>query len=397
MTTREVAIADFCETGAGSTPSRAVPEYFNGNVPWVKSGELRDGILTVTEEKVSDSGIRAARLRTVPKGSLLIAMYGATVGRTALLGVDATTNQAICHVLPDPTRGDSRYLWFALRAKLPEFLARRVGGAQPNLNQEAIRSTKILLPPLAEQRRIADILDKADTIRRKRKEAIALTEELLRSTFLEMFGDPVTNPRGWPVHRLGDVADVAGGLQVTSARDQNPLLMPYLRVANVHRDRLDLSEIKHIRVTEAERSRSTLRAGDVLVVEGHGNPHELGRCSVWRDEVAGCTHQNHLIRIRAALDRLEPSFLSAFLNSESGRKQMLALGKTTSGLNTISTNNVRGVRIAVPPLDRQIAFAQFVSRTFGLRARMTERAHGEDELFNSLVARAFAGELESPR
>src|SRR5690606_29313487 len=121
----QVPIAEFCETGSGSTPSRTNGDYFGGSVPWVKSGELRDGLVSATEETVTDAGIRAARLKVVPKGALLIAMYGATVGRTALLGIDATTNQAVCHVRPDPTRADTRYLWFALQAKLPELLARR--------------------------------------------------------------------------------------------------------------------------------------------------------------------------------------------------------------------------------------------------------------------------------
>jgi type I restriction enzyme, S subunit len=210
-----------------------------------------------------------------------------------------------------------------------------------------------------------------------------------------MFGDPVTNPKGWPLKVLGDVADVAGGLQVTSARAGNPISMPYLRVANVYRDRLDLSEVKNIRVTEAERARATLKHGDVLVVEGHGNPEELGRAAVWRDEIAGCAHQNHLIRVRATPGILGPTFLSAFLNSSSGKKQMLVLGKTTSGLNTISTNNVRSVRIVVPPLERQVEYAEVVSGIGKLGGTMQRRGAGDESLFNALVARAFSGALEA--
>lgn len=201
----ELAIAEFCETGSGSTPLRSNGDYFGGNVPWVKSGELRDSVVTTTEETVTDAGIRAARLRVVPKGTLLVAMYGATAGRTALLGVDATTNQAICHIRPDPKRADTRYLWFALQAKLPELLARRVGGAQPNISQETIRSTRVRLPPLPEQCRLAAVLDKADAVRRKRKQARALLDELLRSAFLDLFGDPIVNPKCWPLSAFDDV------------------------------------------------------------------------------------------------------------------------------------------------------------------------------------------------
>jgi type I restriction enzyme S subunit len=293
----------------------------------------------------------------------------------------------------DPKSSDIRYLYYALKnARLAQHT---ITTSIPGLSRDDIYRTQVRLPRIEEQQRIADILDKADAIRRKRKEAIALTEELLRSAFLEMFGDPVTNPKGWPVKPLGELADVAGGLQVTGARAGNPISMPYLRVANVYRDRLNLSEVKDIRVTEAERARATLRHGDVLVVEGHGNPEELGRSAVWRDEIAGCTHQNHLIRVRATAGVLDATFLSAFLNSSSGKKQMLALGKTTSGLNTISTNNVRSVQIVVPPLRQQAEYAEVVGRIATLGETMQRRSAGDEDLFNSLVARAFSGALSS--
>ncbi len=246
-----LAIEDFCETGSGSTPSRdRMSEYYGGNIPWVKSGELKDGVVSKTEEHVTNQGVEAARLKVVPRGSLLVAMYGATVGRTALLQIDATTNQAICFIRPDPVRADINYIWHALRQKLPEFLSRRVGGAQPNINQEIIRGTKVKLPTLVEQVRIAAILDRADAIRRKRKQAIALTEQLLRSTFLEMFGDPVTNPKAWPEKPLSQLADVVSGVAKGKQYGQVATReVPYMRVANVQDGHLNLSEIKTISIS----------------------------------------------------------------------------------------------------------------------------------------------------
>lgn len=298
---------------------------------------------------------------------------------------------------PREGRVERRYLAHLLRHS--DFLAYAGKHSSrtniPKINREALLSYEVALPSLGEQERIADILDKADSIRSKRKQAISLTEELLRSTFLEMFGDPLMKPNGWPVRQLGDVSEVAGGLQVTRARANNPIVMPYLRVANVYRDRLDLSEIKEIRVTDAERRRASLRRGDVLVVEGHGNPEELGRAAVWGGEIADCTHQNHLIRVRSRADVLDATFLSAFLNSSSGRRQMLKLGKTTSGLNTISTNNVRSVQIFVPPFERQVAYAEVVTRVRKLNGNMQESSAEEDNLFSSLVAGAFSASVEA--
>ena len=183
-------IGDFCRTGSGGTPSRKqLEKFYNGEIPWVKSGELRESIICETEETITQAALRETSVKMVPAGALLVAMYGATVGRIATLGIDATTNQAVCHIIPDESVADQRYLFYALRTQVPKWLEMRVGGAQPNISQQIIKNTKIPLPPLDEQRRIAAILDKADAVRRKRQEAIRLTEELLRSAGINLSRD----------------------------------------------------------------------------------------------------------------------------------------------------------------------------------------------------------------
>src|SRR5258705_2373578 len=96
------SIANFCQTGSGGTPSRAeLSRYYNGDVPWIKSGELKDDVLLSTEEHITSEALLESSAKLIPSGSVLVAMYGATVGRTAFLGIEAATNQAICHIMPD--------------------------------------------------------------------------------------------------------------------------------------------------------------------------------------------------------------------------------------------------------------------------------------------------------
>ena len=256
-----------------------------------------------------------------------------------------------------------------------------------------LKAIKVPLPPLDEQRRIAAILDKADAIRRKRQESIRLTEELLRSTFLDMFGDPVTNPKGWEMADIDSISQIQGGLQVTTKRFGNPLEIPYLRVANVYRDRLDLSEIKTMPVTHAELERIKLERGDILIVEGHGNPEEIGRSSVWDASITPCIHQNHLIRVRINLSIADPVFISAYLNSPGGRKQLFNFGKTTSGLNTISTSNVKNTKVLLPPISEQKRFHQLVTSTKKIQNKANDNLDINQQLSNSLTHRAFRGEL----
>ncbi|TAE89948.1 MAG: restriction endonuclease subunit S, partial [Verrucomicrobia bacterium] len=152
-----IQISQFCKTGTGGTPSRSNIEryYENGTIPWVKSGELRENIITETSEHVTDAALRETSIKLVPAGALLLALYGATVGRLGILGVEATTNQAVCHIIPDPKRANVRYLFHALSNQVPNLIARGVGGAQPNISQGIVKELALMLPPLAEQKRIA--------------------------------------------------------------------------------------------------------------------------------------------------------------------------------------------------------------------------------------------------
>jgi type I restriction enzyme S subunit len=192
---------------------------------------------------------------------------------------------------------------------------------------------------------------------------------------------------------VDEIAEVQGGLQVTSKRDALPGRAPYLRVANVYRGWLDLSVIKEIGLTPAERQRTTLQRGDLLIVEGHGNPEEIGRCGLWAGEVANCVHQNHLIRVRPDVGRVNPVYAMHFLNSLNGRRFLLRAANTTSGLNTISTSTVKACPITVPPLELQQTFATRVAAVERLKELHREHLAKLDALFASLQHRAFKGEL----
>jgi type I restriction enzyme, S subunit len=287
------------------------------------------------------------------------------------------------------------YLGYFLRS--PEFLnfaTNVVAGAKmPRMVMTEFWSYRVPLPSLLEQRRIAAILDHAEALRLQRRVALAQLDSLKQSIFLDMFGDPVTNEKSWPLSVIGAVSDVQGGLQVTTARKNLPLEVPYLRVANVYRGFLDLSEIKTIRATAAEASRTTLVKNDLLVVEGHGNPNEIGRCALWTCEVAGCIHQNHIIRLRFDSAKVVPKFACEYLNSSGGRRHLLRAGKTTSGLNTISVSNVRETPVALPPLALQKVFAARLEAIEALKVTHRAALVKLDALFASLQHRAFRGEL----
>jgi type I restriction enzyme S subunit len=271
--------------------------------------------------------------------------------------------------------------------------ARSKGATVPHIDGRFLASLEIPTPSPAEQQRIAEILDRAERLRAERRDALARVDALTQSIFLDMFGDPATNPQGWGLSTVGAVAEIQGGLQVSSRRGDLPVEIPYLRVANVHRGRLELSEVKTMRATEAEIKRTRLVTHDLLVVEGHGNPAEIGRSALWDGSIEPCVHQNHLIRVRFRRAQVWPVYGCAHLNSAFGRRHLLRSGKTTSGLNTISTSNVSASPIPVPPLQLQQEFARAVASIEDVVSTLAASGRMLDVLFESLQHRAFRGEL----
>lgn len=267
-----------------------------------------------------------------------------------------------------------------------------VGGSLLRARPALVADISVPLPPLEEQRRIARILDAADDLRAKRRRSLELLDSLTESIF-QNIGLGCGKADSPPLVPLAELADVQGGLQVTRRRSRNPIEVPYLRVANVHRGGLDLDEVKTMRVTAAELQRVSLRSGDLLVVEGHGNSNEIGRVARWGGEIDQVVHQNHLIRARLDKRRLSPRLCEAFLNSPVGRRSLLRAARTTSGLNTISTSDVRSVLVPVPAPHIQRRFDQLLEKFDALERRTIAGEERLDELFASLQQRAFRGDL----
>lgn len=148
-------LGQLAETTSGGTPSRDVEEYFGGPIPWVKSGELHEDVVMATEESLTDRGLVESSAKLMPVGTILVAMYGATVGAVALLGIEAATNQAVCCISPSE-RLMAAYLVFFLRWSTPALKGKRVGGAQPNLSQDLIRKLVVPVPPRELQEKFAE-------------------------------------------------------------------------------------------------------------------------------------------------------------------------------------------------------------------------------------------------
>ena len=283
---------------------------------------------------------------------------------------------------------DPFFLRYLLSSLINELQNLSSGSAYKALPITKLKEYKIPLPPLEEQRRIAAILDKADGVRRKRKEAIRLTEELLKSTFLEMFGDPVTNPKGWEICELQNVCN-----RVTDGTHQPPNWadegIPFLFVSNIVNGEIDFKVSKHI--TEESwfelTSRCPIEINDIL----YTTVGSYGNAALVRTKNRFC-FQRHIAHIKPDSRSIEPEFLLGMMQSDWIRQQA---DKQARGVaqKTLNLRELKKFTIFTPPIEEQkkyVKLRQGVEKQLSYYRSALEQS---ENLFNSLLQRAFRGEL----
>lgn len=173
-----VNIEEIATTSSGGTPKRSESSYYGGNIPWVKSGELKDGKIVEIAESITEEGLKNSSAKVFPKGTLCVAMYGATVGKVGILTCDAATNQAVCALFLSKLI-NTKYIFYLLKNIRKDLIATSKGGAQPNISQSIIKKTQIPLAPSNEQKRIADKIEMLQTKSKKAKQALETAKPLL--------------------------------------------------------------------------------------------------------------------------------------------------------------------------------------------------------------------------
>ena len=383
---QKLAFKDAAEVITGSTPSTKEPENYGEYLPFVTPGELDLGEPIIHAE-TSLSLVGKAKARTVPKDSVLVCCIG-SLGKVGITGREVAFNQQINALVFNEKLVCPRYGYHYCRTLKPLLSHMAPSTTVAIVNKSRFQSLEIPLPPLEEQRRIAAILDKADGVRRKRKEAIRLTEELLKSTFLEMFGDPVTNPKGWEICELQNVCN-----RVTDGTHQPPNWadegIPFLFVSNIVNGEIDFKVSKHI--TEESwfelTSRCPIEINDIL----YTTVGSYGNAALVRTKNRFC-FQRHIAHIKPDSRSIEPEFLLGMMQSDWIRQQA---DKQARGVaqKTLNLRELKKFTIFTPPIEEQkkyVKLRQGVEKQLSYYRSALEQS---ENLFNSLLQKAFRGEL----
>ena len=360
-------LGSLCSFLNGGTPNRSVARFYAGKTPWITGADINGPVANRARSFITEEAINASATNLVPKGTILL-VTRTSVGKVAIAGMPLCFSQDITAVMPDPGKLDAGYLVHFLRTKQPHFERVARGATIKGVTREAVENVRVPLPPLPEQRRIADILDKADALRAKRRAALAQLDTLTQAIFLDMFGDPATNPKGMRKESLRTLVKLKSG------------------------DFLPATEMA--------------ANGDYPVYGGNGISgfHDrymfedrrivIGRVGVY----CGCVHvsqprswvtDNALYVSEQSKDLVFEYLVQALIHARLNRYA------SQFGQPLVSGSRIYPVNVLVPPWELQTIFVERMRRAQALRSVLDSSAAELNGFFASLQQRAFRGELVS--
>lgn len=390
-----VKLVDCARIVSGATPRTSEPRYWDGGIKWVTPKDISDldgyPFLDSTPRTLTAEGLASCSAEMLPPNSVLLSSR-APIGLVAINRIPVATNQGFKSFVPDASRLDAGYLYHWLRANRSFLENLGTGATFKEISKAVMTRVEIPLPPLDEQKRIAAVLDKADALRRQRQESLQLTEKLFQSIFIDMFGDPATNPRGWPMLELGRFGIVQTGNTPPRSNKANYAKegLEWIKTDNIVEDREVVTPSLE-RLSEAGAKVARVApAGSLLVACIAGSEKSIGRAALTDRRVAF----NQQINSITPHTDTSPLFLY-FLVKIARRQIQLAAAKGMKKM--INKSTFEGLLFISPGYDEQLRFERVAQRLLVQNKDCQDQLVHLDSFFSSLQQRAFRGELDLSR
>ncbi|WP_343009701.1 restriction endonuclease subunit S [Clostridium celatum] len=364
-------------------------------IPIIRIGDISDNKINISETTAYiNENIEKYKKFIISKGDILIALSGATTGKFGIYDYDepALLNQRVAKLFP---KKDvlNKYLYHYMNKLQDIIYNKALGCAQPNISPREIGELEIYLPNISEQKKIVEILDKAQILIYKRKEQIKYLDELVKSKFIEMFGDPITNPKNIEQVYLKDLSKlITKGASpnwqgIEYVDDETQTL--FVTSENVREGYIDLSKKKFLMDAFNEKQkRSVLQSGDFLInIVGAS----IGRAAQFNLDIKANINQAvALVRLKDGV--INDKYLLTYLNSPKALKMYESMQVSVARAN-LSLQNINDLEILLPPIELQNQFADFVKQVDKLKFEMEKSLKELEDNFNSLMQKAFKGEL----
>ena len=387
----KVKLGDIFEIGSGGTPSKAHPEYYGGEIPWVKTGDLKSKYLYEAEDFITNDGLKNSSAKMYEPDTVLIAMYGATIGATSILKMFACTNQA-CAAFRKNDKVIPEFLYYFLKSRKERFIKDGVGGAQPNISAGYLKKVEIELPPLEEQQVIVNILDKASSIILGKKYEIQLLDELVKARFVEMFGDARKNPNKYDTVSFIDIVEYMGDIGSNGAnkvvvdhldmKDKEDYAM-MVRFTNFTKNDFT-DDVKYVSKEAYDFFKKSQIFGGELIICKIGSAGQNYVMPYLNRPVSLGLNQI-MVRIK---DNILMPYLYQYLHTDYG--EFLISGCINGAVTkTITKTELKKIPVMLPPMELQREFVAFVEQVDKSKVAIKKSLDETQILFDSLMQKYF--------
>ncbi|WP_325939809.1 restriction endonuclease subunit S [Franconibacter daqui] len=384
--------------GSGGTPSRSHDDYYNGNIPWFKTGDLGPKLITEASEYITDVGVKNSSAKYFPKGSVAIAMYGATIGKTSILGIDATTNQACAVGTPIEGITSSIFLYYFLLNEKNSFIKKGKGGAQPNISQAVIKEHPLSLPPYAEQKIIAEKLDtllaQVDSTRARLEQIPQILKRFRQAVLASVVCGKLSKNTGqWKTYLLKNICiSISDGDHQAPPKSETGI--PFLVISDVNKGQIDFENVSRWVPESYYESLKEIRKpfqNDILytVTGSYGIPVIVNTTKPF-------CFQRHIAIIKPNSTFIDYKFLAFYLESPQIFKHASDVA-TGTAQKTVSLSSLRSFELSVPSLEEQHEIVRRVEQLFAYADTIEKQVNSAltrvNSLTQSILAKAFRGEL----
>ena len=383
-----VRLGDICEIQSGGTPARSKRDYWeNGTIPWVKISDIKGKHLENTEEFITDEGLKNSSAKVFPKGTILYTIF-ATLGETCILDIDAATNQAIAGITIKCDGVHREYLYYYLSSLKSEVNQMGRGVAQNNINMSILRNLLIQLPPLDEQRRIAATLDKVTDLISKRRQQLDKLDELVKARFVEMFGDPESNDKNWPVLPMSKICSVGSSKRIYQS-EQSSSGVPFWRISDLTNLITTGTVTSELYIPE-ERYKKLKSQGQVpapgdILITSRGT---LGQCYIVKVNDKFYFQDGMISWLSGYVDGVTPLYISYLFMMPGFRKQIDSM-QAGSTVAYLSIAMIKKLKVMLPDIESQQQFASFVGKTEKAKTTISRSLEKLETLKKALMQECF--------
>ena len=369
-------LGDIFVITSGGTPNRKKNEYYdNGTVPWVKTGDLKEKYVPFEVDCITEEGVKNSSAKRFPIGTVLVAMYGATIGACSILPYEATTNQACAAFLPNASV-QSDYLYYFLCSKKEQFIKDGVGGAQPNISASYLKKVEMFVPSFEEQRRIVESLDGVDSLLSLRKQQLAKLDELVKSQFVEMFGDPQNNQKGFPVYRMDEVVKFVGGAQPDKKYFEYEPTSDNIRLIQIR----DYKTDRYVTYIPRALARRFCTADDIMI--GRYGPPIF-------QILSGIEGAYNVALMKAEPLQGDKDYIREYLKQDCLLHYLEGLSGRTAGQDGIQMDALKAYPFIMPPMELQEEYVRFVKQADKSKLSVQQSIDQLETLKKSLMQKYF--------